>query len=172
MSDPPPVRGQKHKRKVVTLEKKIQVIRDMEKGVSRQAAADKLEMTKSTLTEIWKNWQKIEECVSFFQCRNDSSLIQCSIILLLYLAYTHLDDPSMDTAIWLGRLAVFLSRPGPKLRSGFACVIKQHLLGAAWRLHVRAKMAHATVTAEITKLDLTFNAVVFFTAEYSLNHRV
>ena len=76
------------------------------------------------------------------------------------------------TAVWLGRLAVFLSRPGPKLRSGFACVIKQHLLGAAWRLHVLAKMAHATVTAEITKLDLTFNAVVFFSAEYSLNHRV
>ena len=33
-------------------------------------------------------------------------------------------------------------------------------------------MAHATVTAEITKLDLTFNAVVFFSAEYSINHCV
>ena len=36
----------------------------------------------------------------------------------------------------------------------------------------RDKLAHATVTAEITKFDLTFNAVVFFTAEYSLNHHV
>ena len=33
-------------------------------------------------------------------------------------------------------------------------------------------MAHATVIAEITKLNLTFNAVVFFNAEDSINHHL
>lgn len=53
----------KRKRSVVTLEKKIDIIRELKTGVSQRDVAKKFSMAKSTIGDIWKDCQKIEDRV-------------------------------------------------------------------------------------------------------------
>lgn len=56
--------GQKRKRTVVTLEKKLEIIAELKKGLSQRAVAEKFTIAKSTVSDIWKDRLKIEDRVA------------------------------------------------------------------------------------------------------------
>ena len=55
---------QKRKRSVVTLDTKMKIIGEVKKGSSQKFVADKYGVAKSTVSDIWKDREKIENLMS------------------------------------------------------------------------------------------------------------
>ncbi len=51
--------SKKRKRTVLTLEKKIEIIKALEKGSSQRVVGERFEVAKSTIADIWKDRKKI-----------------------------------------------------------------------------------------------------------------
>ncbi len=51
--------SKKRKRTVLTLEKKIEIIKALEKGSSQRVVGERVEVAKSTIADIWKDRKKI-----------------------------------------------------------------------------------------------------------------
>jgi len=49
---------------VLSLDTKLQIIADLQQGKSQRFTAEKFEVAKSTVCDIWKDRQKIQDCVS------------------------------------------------------------------------------------------------------------
>ena len=54
----------KRKRAVRTLGKKLEIVHSLEKGASQRVVCKKFAVAKSTVTDIWKDRQKISDAVS------------------------------------------------------------------------------------------------------------
>lgn len=54
----------KRKRNVITLEKKLEIIEELKKGKSQRCVSDIYNIPKSTIADIWKSKEKIEQHVS------------------------------------------------------------------------------------------------------------
>jgi len=59
---------QKRKRSVITLEKKLEVIKELREGKSQRCVADLCSLPKSTVGDIWKDREKIQNHVSSSDC--------------------------------------------------------------------------------------------------------
>lgn len=55
---------QKRKRSVLTLEKKLEIVRALDNGSSQRVVAENFGVAKSTVADIWKDRQKILDFVS------------------------------------------------------------------------------------------------------------
>ena len=55
---------QKRKRSVMTLETKMKIVHEIQTGSSQRVVAEKFGIAKSTVGDIWKDRQKIEDCIS------------------------------------------------------------------------------------------------------------
>ncbi len=58
-----PVAG-KRKRAVLTLEKKFNIVKELEKGISQRAVGEKFGVAKSTVADIWKDRAKLSAAAS------------------------------------------------------------------------------------------------------------
>ena len=56
------------KRRVLILEKKLEVIQELKNGKSQRFVATLYSIPKSTVADIWKDWEKIERYVSSSDC--------------------------------------------------------------------------------------------------------
>ena len=56
--------AKKRKRSVLTLETKIEIIHELQKGSSQRVVAGIFGVAKSTVSDIWRDRKKIEDCVS------------------------------------------------------------------------------------------------------------
>ena len=54
----------KRKRSMVTLETKMEIVCELQKGNSQRVVAERFGVAKSTVGDIWKYRQKIEDCIS------------------------------------------------------------------------------------------------------------
>ena len=54
----------KRKRAVLTLAKKMEIVRELQNGHSQRAIAEKYGVAKSTVGDIWKYRQKLDDCIS------------------------------------------------------------------------------------------------------------
>ena len=54
----------KRKRVVLTLAKNMEIVRELQNGHSQRAIAEKDGVAKSTVGDIWKYHQKIDDCIS------------------------------------------------------------------------------------------------------------
>ncbi len=59
-----PAVGSKRKRSVLTLEKKLEILKKLEKGLSQRVVGEKFGVAKSTVADIWKDRQKIINAIS------------------------------------------------------------------------------------------------------------
>ena len=50
------------KRRLLTLEKKVEVVQELKNGKSQQFVATLYSIPKSTVADIWKDQEKIERC--------------------------------------------------------------------------------------------------------------
>jgi len=57
--------GIKRKRSVLTLERKFQIIQELQKGISQRVAGEKLGVAKSTVGDIWKERKKVSNPCSY-----------------------------------------------------------------------------------------------------------
>ncbi len=65
----------KRKRSVLTLEKKLNIVKKLEKGISQRAVGEKFGVAKSTVADIWKDRVKLSAATSSsespaFYCNN------------------------------------------------------------------------------------------------------
>lgn len=58
----------KRKRRVITLEKKLEIIGEIQKGQSQRRVSELYDIPKSTVADIWKDREKIENFVSASDC--------------------------------------------------------------------------------------------------------
>ena len=56
--------GTKRKRTVLTLEKKLEILKELQRGSSQRAVGDKFNVPKSTVADIWKDRQKITDAIA------------------------------------------------------------------------------------------------------------
>ena len=56
--------GESRKRSILTLKKKLEIVQQLQQGKSQRLVADEFEVAKSTVCDIWKYRQKIEECIA------------------------------------------------------------------------------------------------------------
>lgn len=54
----------KRKRSVLTLEKKLNIVRELEKGISQRVVGEKFGVAKSTVADIWKDREKLSAATS------------------------------------------------------------------------------------------------------------
>ena len=56
--------GSKRKRTVLTLEKKLEVLKELDKGLSQRLVGEKHGIAKSTVADIWKDREKITTAIA------------------------------------------------------------------------------------------------------------
>ena len=54
----------KRKRSVLTLEKKLELVKKLEKGLSQLVVGEKFGVAKSTVVDIWKDHRKLSDAIS------------------------------------------------------------------------------------------------------------
>ncbi len=74
-----PAVGSKRKRSVLTLEKKLEILKELEKGLSQRVVGEKFGVAKSTVADIWKDRQKIINAISSSESPAFSNKKRCII---------------------------------------------------------------------------------------------
>ncbi len=74
-----PIAGNKRKRTVLTLEKKLEILKPLEKGLSQRVVAEKFGVPKSSVADIWKGRQKIQDAITSSESPAFSNKKRCII---------------------------------------------------------------------------------------------
>ena len=76
--------GSKRKRAVLTLEKKLQVLKELDKGLSQRLVGEKQGIAKSTVADIWKDREKIITAIASSESPALANKKRCIIRLPKY----------------------------------------------------------------------------------------